>query len=427
MAFNTSGSAPSASNIDPNNLTPAEKAEYDAGYQKAIETIRQIKEQAQNQSNGSQGGMPIPGGNNQQNQNSQGSGQQQTSQQNQQSGGNGQGKKSQSDIDKDIEKGIYTIAKEELDEHKTFNPNDITDSKKMKDLANDAGQSIEQRTQSEKIGDKLDAIKNAFGDVFKGKGQRGSAGGSSSLWDKIVEACEVGKPKINWRQELQHIMKQPKAGTYNSWNKRRYGNPHDQIRRYVKDKERKTIEDGGLSEIFYLIDSSGSMCIGEGNKMFDNLMTEILGIEEAANVKHSRLTYFGTGVIEPEMIRYWHRDEGKRLTGAMKEQILQDCALRPGDLGGGTDITGSTIQITELGKPYYSSHHPTTTIIVLTDGDDCGEIGRNFDQLEDRVRDHIFFLIINDLKQAESHVETLIKNGIPETNVFAVDRSEFEK
>jgi hypothetical protein len=55
----------------------------------------------------------------------------------------------------------------------------------------------------------------------------------------------------------------------------------------------------GITQVFILIDNSGSMQMrtGSGNDIFENIISEIVDLEIKTNIQNSALAYFSFGAI----------------------------------------------------------------------------------------------------------------------------------
>jgi len=114
-----------------------------------------------------------------------------------------------------------------------------------------------------------------------------------------------------------------------------------------------------------LLDGSGSMWWAGGEKIFLRIFKEILEIEKKCKVLCSASAWFATnGEMPDERISLW---DNKTPVYKVLDKL--------GDAGqcSGTDISKNVVAITKKKAPYYyQTDKRHTTIMVFTDGEECG-------------------------------------------------------
>lgn len=141
--------------------------------------------------------------------------------------------------------------------------------------------------------------------------------------DRLNQIEELFKPVIDWKKQLRHFFNSvSREGKEYKFLKNRVATRNPVVRpsRYAKYDERKFEIEDGITQIFFLIDNSGSMygqARSNGNSdIFNMLWSEIIGLLKSTSVKHCALTYFSDGPIDPNNVRTW--DERTSKTQIMK-------------------------------------------------------------------------------------------------------------
>ena len=229
--------------------------------------------------------------------------------------------------------------------------------------------------------------------------------------DKINEI--LAPPVINWKTLLYKLFKNAGVKQEEDWKmkKSRFGGGFVRPDRFEKITPKKREElSKNSADIFYLIDSSGSISKRDLYRAF----SEIIALEtrDEMNIRKSALTYFACDFDE-NRIRVWFRDDTKK----KKMELVQ---YEDGkDVGGGTEIAKSVVHVTKLPKKFYSRANPRTLIIVFTDGEDYE--WEPIKNLPEDIKKRTVFVILNKQDRFESIVKNILACGILEKYVVCVD------
>lgn len=302
----------------------------------------------------------------------------------------------------------------------------------MDKIAKEAGQPIRQddgafedpdHNAQEYVGKMMnDSEFNAIGSA----GNKGASRGGGTLGERMNRIRARLKSVVSWKNKLRsHFNKAAKTRKQTEMTRYTSRISRDAINQYVKDNPVAGESKNAISQIFYLIDGSGSM-FGSvvGNKIFNYVMGEILALEKATNIRNSALTYFcsdiGLDAIKRGAIKRWNH-------ATQKSKVMDMIAYDENQyVGGGTDIVRSIIQTRALPKPYFdnSPNGSGTLLIVITDGEDDLSAVKSL-SLKERMS--TLFLIINSKQYDDSAMQVLTENGIPEKNVILVDEQDVKK
>ena len=198
------------------------------------------------------------------------------------------------------------------------------------------------------------------------------------------------------------------------------------INQYVKDNPKRGISKNAISQVFYLIDGSGSMFVN-GPKVFYYIMNEILVLEQSANIKASALTYFSDGLLpnsekRPGVIRHWTMN-------TPKAEKMNKCLYDENSAGGGTNIPKAIKDTRKLPKPFFDNSIANgTLLVVFTDGDggsfSC--LGPIKDLPMDMKRRTVF-VILEDEQICKQCEEVLKQCGVPEINIICIDSNKVQE
>lgn len=229
--------------------------------------------------------------------------------------------------------------------------------------------------------------------------------------DKINEI--LAPPVINWKTLLYKLFKNAGVKQEEDWKmkKSRFGGGFVRPDRFEKITPKKREElSKNSADIFYLIDSSGSISKRDLYRAF----SEIIALEtrDEMNIRKSALTYFACDFDE-NRIRVWFRDDSKK----KKMELVQ---YEDGkDVGGGTEIAKSVVHVTKLPKKFYSRANPRTLIIVFTDGEDYE--WEPIKNLPEDIKKRTVFVILNKADRFEDIVKNILACGVLEKYVVCVD------
>lgn len=294
---------------------------------------------------------------------------------------------------------------------------------KCREMAERAGQPLDNEdyiSPQEYASKKLEQVREGLkkgGSAGKGGGA-GRGFGNSPI--EIVDIIDnIFASKIDWRTQVQSFLtdKRPE-NKVPAWAKRRMGldASHPFYRgRYLHPNEKFEEKKSGLVQVFFLVDSSGSMdqrC-GDGRHVFDHIMSELIQLELTVKIKKSAYTSFNDGYTNRDDIVIWN------LQDAHDEQSLIE-KLRKPVVGGGTSVLKAIKSIQSF-DDLYSTQFPWTLLVAVTDGYD------DYDGLKDICEDpeqaeHMIWIVTTT---TESHFEStkkaLKEQGVPDEHIVFVD------
>ena len=393
------------------------------------------------QGNQSSSGQRNPQQNSNQNGSGSGnSGQEQQDQQNKQGNGGGQGQDGQNDqegqnrqngqdnqnnqngqngnqpykaSDKN-EAGNQGDVKIKVSINSSWDANDIIEKEDGMKLAE---QNDNPYTGKEKSISPEDNAKNnvsAAEDGIKGIGK-----GTSRDMGRILAEIDsiLNKSVVDWKSLLaKHMKSAGGVDTEDRFSRKRLGS--NRLDKYEL-VHRREIEVNRAADIFYLVDASGSI----GKRELYRVFSEVMDIEQrkTMTIRKSAFTYFADG-IDFNRIRLWEKD-------TTKSKKMKLITYEPGkDVGGGTEIAGSIIQVTKSGKKYFSKSNPETLMIVFTDGEDWITSLKKFETLPPAVRRRVVFCIMNNGESRLKEIANMfVSVGVTKNNIVCIDMSQLDK
>lgn len=249
---------------------------------------------------------------------------------------------------------------------------------------------------------------------------KGIGKGTACPMDRKLDAIKnvLGKSVVDWRHMLAKHLKQA-GGVDIEDRMARKRLTTDRMDKYEL-VHRKEYEANHAADVFYLVDASGSIGSAELYRVF----SEVMDIETKKNmtIRKSAFTYFADN-IDKSRIRVWDPKTPK----SKKMSLIE---YKSGlDVGGGTEIAGSIIQVTKSGKKYYSTTNPHTLMIVFTDGEDYfDDMQRKLQTLPNIVRKKLVFVIMNYSEdRMEQITNCLVSAGVKKTNIVCIDMSQYKK
>lgn len=296
---------------------------------------------------------------------------------------------------------------------------------KMKELAKNAGQSLED-SDADPIKMAQDFVKRTLKDYKPQYNPRATGGQNVTLLDKLYAAMCKLKTNINWRDKLRPFLnrasKSKRPNEYKFY-KSRMG--RDALNQYVKDNPIKGKVKNAISQVFYAVDGSGSMFSTHlGRKMFDFIMTEIIKLEESNGILNSSFTYYGSDGLHPDAIKKGYIRRWDNHTPRPQKLKMTD---PNGNYTGGGNNMGKAIEdVFKLPKPYFdNSASDTTLLIVISDADD--DMANVITHMKTWQKTKVVFMIIEEKAQNEESKAGLVAGGIPEKNIITIDRTELEE
>ena len=244
------------------------------------------------------------------------------------------------------------------------------------------------------------------------KENNGGKGTSTSLWDCVMDMMAKDEPLVPWQDTLRDFMNMPEPEQ--QWKK---STPRVAWGAIDKDldpmqhmeavkREVLSKEDSMITDVFYLIDASGSMNL---TAIADGLMGEILGIEDVCGVMKSGLAYYCDGLSKQQgCIRTWEREDPDEEID--KDAIIKYIKPKSGVdyLDGGTDLEKAVDDLITYGRDYFDVDQ--TRLIIITDAD-CGtELSAEHIKKLMATVDKVFFLVVNNRSQLPSYMRRIKDN-----------------
>lgn len=246
--------------------------------------------------------------------------------------------------------------------------------------------------------------------INTGKDKQNNGGnGMSSLWDFVYDILKTDDPLLPWQDVLREFMNMPEPEQ--EWQR---SSPRiawgdidtdldpmqhlDAVQREIESRN-----DSMITDVFYLIDASGSMNL---NAIANGIMSEIMGIETECGVMKSGLAYFCDGISKKEgCIRHWERNEPREEIDvpAIVKYISPDG--KKDYLDGGTNLTKALTDLQTYGKDYFDSTE--TRLIIITDMDGGTELNQAAMQKLRSSVDKVFFLVVNNRNALKDYINKL--------------------
>lgn len=271
---------------------------------------------------------------------------------------------------------------------------DVVGNDEMGDIAEQAGKPIPgDALAPDGIADKMYEKNKDLLRKTKIKQNNGGKG-ACNLLEYVWTLFHVEEPLIDWKSALKRFMNmRDERKDFNRKTSRVITNP----KLYpidVMPRRREDLNKSKITDVFYLIDSSGSMNI---DNIAGGLMSEIIGIEDTCGVMNSGLAYFSDGISPKDgAIRLWKRDtKGAKLCESEKNKILRTIIPQRGIdyLNGGTDLEKALSQLMEKEEIFKPGR---TRLIIISDADGGTELTPSVVSKIKSAVNKVFFLVINN-------------------------------
>lgn len=328
--------------------------------------------------------------------------------------GNSNGNGESSEDGQDGKSGADNDEPYEVEYGEDFGTDDILDKGKAMDIAEKENKPYDNEEKLKTPEDIAKERVNQSMSELKGVGKN-----SSSPMARILAHIETifnRKPVTDWKGQLIKKMNKIGGVDFNKIMDRRKLSTKD-LDRYELIK-RKEYEDKMGADVFYLVDASGSI----NDNVLTTVFSQIINIEkktQGINITKSAFTYFAVG-IDRSRIRMWYKD-----TSAQKIINMIKHDKQAGDVGGGTDIAESLLQVTRLPAKYYTKTNPHTICILFTDAEDWDSSLSKINSLPYSLRKDIIVVIINKQREMTAAVERMVNAGIPGHNIITVPEEAF--
>ena len=321
------------------------------------------------------------------------------------------------DLDNEEATEIYKNAEINVETSSKMGGCDMLSKEEMSDLAKEAGQPYDAKDNATSPEQAAKDYMEKYGEEIK-KLSPDLAKKLTDIMSKLSVMQPIG---ANWRSKLKKHFKDAVKGDIIYTRSKRTMAQKNRYDRYNPYKEiDDTLPEG--ANIFYLLDGSGSMWWAGGEKIFLRIFKEILEIEKKCKVLCSASAWFATnGEMPDERISLW---DNKTPVHKILDKL--------GDAGqcSGTDISKNVVAITKKKVPYYyQTDKKHTTIMVFTDGEECGYEGfKVLRQIPGKILKDVVFVIINRRDSIGPVLNSLQKDGgIKLSNIIAICREEFDK
>lgn len=321
------------------------------------------------------------------------------------------------DMDNEEATEIYKNAEINVETSNKMGGCDMLSKDEMSELAKEAGQPYDAKDNATSPEQAAKDYMEKYGEEIK-KLSPDLAKKLTDIMSKLSVMQPIG---ANWRSKLKKHFKDAVKGDIIYTRSKRTMAQKNRYDRYNPYKEiDDTLPEG--ANIFYLLDGSGSMWWAGGEKIFLRIFKEILEIEKKCKVLCSASAWFATnGEMPDERISLW---DNKTPVYKILDKL--------GDAGqcSGTDISKNVVAITKKKAPYYyQTDKKHTTIMVFTDGEECGYQGfKVLRQIPGKILKDVVFVIINRRDTIGTVINSLQKDGgIKLSNIIAICREEFDK
>ena len=302
-----------------------------------------------------------------------------------------------------------------------FFGNDEEMRKKCREIAERAGQPLDAddyQSPAEYATKKFQEAQNALR-AWRPHGEPGKDGNPPTFVLDVLK--KLFATKFDWRFILEQFLTEKlPQGSKRTWAKRRMGLSSDHPLykgRYLHPNTTHFDKPVGITQVFFLVDASGSMGVRcpDGIDIFEHIMSEMIQIELAVNIETSAFATFNTGAIHRDNIFEWTSDDANdesSLLDELKNKI-------PVANGGTSAIDG--IKSIQRYDDVYSTQDPWTLLVVITDG------GDNYNGLKDICKDYeqvehmIWIITATGEEWFNSKKTELMAQGIPEDRILFVD------
>lgn len=428
----------SADNIViPQNV--ADPNDYEQGFRDAIEAYKKLKQAAkeaqQQQAQGGQNNNGDNSNNNGQNQNSNGNnggssngGQNNSSNGNDSESNNGASSDSSSDDSDDINSidGSTLEVSPNATCGESFNFGDLLSKEEMAALAAAAGQPYDSEDLSADPVKKAEEFIKNNAEKLAGVGKKAGSGNGNTMAEVLKKCNELFRPKVNWQRQLEKFFNRVAEKDYKYvYSRKRLGSrsPDMEAGRYTKPNLKISYKDGGIAQVFHLMDNSGSMygqTRGDGENIFRQIFGEILGMEKKAHIQRSAAAYFCSGLKDKEIASWTEK--------STKHEIFKKLEYtRSLNKMGGTEIAPALRSIYKIGTPYFSNTDPVTLMLIYTDGELGSSDYNYFGELRRTIKSHIIFLIINESDSSMARTEEKLKEaGITQSCIIKINANEIK-
>ena len=406
------------------------QADYDQGYQDAIEAYKALKAAAQEAMNNQNSGQNSNSHGQQGSQNGQDG--EQSGADNQSNGGSQGGSAGNNDGSGPM--GKIDGSTLEMPDNPTttgkFNMRDLLSTEEMQALAEAAGQPYDSEDLStdpiKKADDYVRENKKAM--IEAGKKQPGHGRGTS-LDEKLLAIDALFQPKVNWKRKLQPFLNAlVKHNDELQYSRKRLTStdPDMEMGRYTKPNLKTSYKNEGITQVFHLMDNSGSMYgqmsrNGRGEEIFQKIFGEIIAMERKAHIQKSSAAFFCSGLTAGNIISWC----SEKMRGLQVFKLLDKARKAEGY--GGTEIAPAFASIQKIGKPYYSKREPVTLMLIYTDGELGSRDYQYFSELPFSIKKNVIFMVLNNGDSSiEDTKKRLTDAGIKESHIIGINTKEYD-
>ena len=302
-----------------------------------------------------------------------------------------------------------------------FFGNDEEMRKKCREIAERAGQPLDAedyQSPTEYATKKFQEAQNALR-TWRPHGEPGKDGNPPTFVLDVLK--KLFATKFDWRFILEQFLTEKlPQGSRRTWAKRRMGLSSDHPLykgRYLHPNTTYFDKPAGITQVFFLVDASGSMGVRcpDGVDIFEHIMSEMIQIELAVNIETSAFATFNTGAIHRDNIFEWTSDDASD-----ESSLLDELKNKIPVAGGGTSAIDGIRSIQQY-DDVYSTQDPWTLLVVITDG------GDNYNGLKDICEDYeqvehmIWIITATGENWFNSKKTELMEQGVPEERILFVD------
>lgn len=327
-------------------------------------------------------------------------------------------------MDKELNKDIsadeaskrYTNVEVDTATSSKFGDCDMMSKQELSELAKEAGDPYDSRDLAQSAAQRAKDYLSRYGDQIK----QSFPDLKTILDDISAKLAKLQPIGGNWKAKLKKHMRDAAKGDIYFTRSKRTMAQKSRFDRYAPYKQLEDEKQEGAN-IFYLIDGSGSMWGAGGENIFLRIFKEILTIEKMCQVNMSARAWFATdGKLTPNDIELWDKKTSK-------DQIIK----KLGDAGlcSGTDISKNVLAVTKMKPPYYfQTDKKHTTIMVFTDGEECGSGGFEvLRQIPTKILKDVVFVLINNRSALPGILKELQGfGGVSLNNILCICREDYK-
>jgi len=264
---------------------------------------------------------------------------------------------------------------------------------------------------------KFTHVQQEFEDTPGDSGPQGYGHSHTQIIDKVGKMFIT--PTVNWRSRVKKFFRERTKKDIVLTRLTHLTSLHargEDIGRgaHLKTHESPVEKITGLTQVLFMVDTSGSMCryAGDGKNIFIHIMTELIELEKKTYIKNSAYARFNGGIDKDQIIKWTYKN-------APNEAKLKEYMGIP-ELGGGTDIISSIKEVLKYPDIYNVQKKPYTLLVIVTDGEDnYGEIKKIMSN--DMLKNAIIMITQDTDENVDKYVKKAISGGFDEKTVIGIN------